>query len=66
MENRGSTEDNDTGDVDLPKMRGRMAGVKKCYKQTLLNLLSQFKPTKMVLWGIISEKYRIMCDELQE
>ena len=40
-----------------------MDGVKTCYKQTLLNLVSQYKPTTMVLWGNISEsvtKFRIV------
>ena len=34
-----------------PKKRGRQAGAKTYNKQTVFKLISQLKPTNMVLWG---------------
>ena len=48
-----------------PKKRGRQAGAKTYNKQTVFKLISQLKPTNMVLWGTVAEQYRIACGELE-
>jgi hypothetical protein len=61
----GKSKSNSIGKEELPKRRGRMAGAKTYNKPTLLKLVSQYKPTNMVLWGTVAEQYRIACGELE-
>jgi len=61
----GKSKKNTIADVEVPKRRGRAAGAKTYNKKTLYKLVKQFKPTNMVLWGIIAEQYRVACGELE-
>jgi len=47
----------------LKKRGGYFAGAKTYNKQTVLKLISQLKPTNMVLWGTVAEQFRIACAE---
>ena len=61
----GKSKKNTIADIEVPKRRGRAAGAKTQNKKTLYKLVKQYKPTNMVLWGIIAEQYRVACGELE-
>ena len=49
----------------MQKKRGRQSGAKSYNKSTLFKIISQFKPTNMVVWAAVPEQYRITCGELE-
>ena len=61
----GKTKSSHTEDEEAPKKRGRQSGAKGYSKTALLKIISQFKPTNMVVWATVAEQYRIACGELE-
>ena len=51
---------NDSVSEEPPKKRVRQAGSKTYNLQTVFKLISQLKPTNMVLWGTVAEQYLIV------
>ena len=47
----GKTKSSHTEDEEVPKKRGRQSGAKSYNKTTLFKIISQFKPTNMVVWA---------------
>ena len=60
----GRTKSSHT-DEEAPKKRGRQSGAKSYNKSTLFKIISQFKPTKMLVWATVAEQYQIACGELE-
>ena len=58
----GKTKSSHTEDEEAPKKRGRQSGAKGYNKTTLSKIISQFKPTNMV---VVAEQYRMACGELE-
>ena len=54
-----------TEDEEAPKKRGRQSAAKGYNKITLLKIISQFKPTNMVVWATVAEQYRMACGEIE-
>ena len=61
----GKTKSSHTEDEEAPKKRGRQSGAKGYNKHTLFKIITQFKPTNMVVWATVAEQYRIACGELE-
>jgi len=53
-----------TEEPEPPRKRGRQAGAKTYNKATLFKIISQCKPTNMVVWATVAEQYRTACGEL--
>ena len=47
----------DVDEFETPKKRVRQAGAKGL-TSTLYKIVSQLKPTNMLLWGVVAEQYR--------
>ena len=59
------TKSSHTEDEKVTQKRGRQSGAKSYNKTTLFKIISQFKPTNMVVWATVAEQYRIVCGELE-